>query len=276
MAVLSLLRSVMLVEPVGKWAGRLKGDSMKRVEATAKPRRSFRPVRRSQLVDEVIEQLRLLIGSGDLQVGDRLPAESVLVSELGVGRTTLREAIRVLEHAGLFEVRQGSGTYLRSITDTDAFAPKLRHARVLEVLDVRRALEIEMTRLAAAYRTDAALVAMRDALDRMRRSMESGDERGFIDAEMEVYRVIAAGTQNSIMTETYVLFSEALRLALTQIVAIPGVMPDCLGRHEMLFKAIAARDVDRAEAVARAHLERVTRLVQDVLGDARVNDAGRS
>jgi GntR family transcriptional repressor for pyruvate dehydrogenase complex len=248
---------------------------MNRVEEAVDPRRSFRPVRRSQLVHEVIEQLRLRISSGDLKVGDRLPAESVLVSELGVGRTTLREAIRVLEHAGLFEVRQGSGTYLRSINDTNTFAPKLRHARVLEVLDVRRALEIEMTRMAAAYRTDAALVAIRDALDRMRRGMESSDERGFIDAEMEVYRVIAAGTQNSIMIEIYVLFSEALRLALTQIVAIPGVMPDCLSRHEQLFKAIAARDVDRAEAVVKAHLERVTKLVQDVLGDSRVSDAGR-
>jgi GntR family transcriptional regulator, transcriptional repressor for pyruvate dehydrogenase complex len=248
---------------------------MVRVEEAVDPRRSFRPVRRSQLVDEVIAQLRLRISSGDLKVGDRLPAEAVLVSELGVGRTTLREAVRVLEHAGLFEVRQGSGTYLRSITDTDTFAPKLRHARVLEVLDVRRALEIEMTRMAAAYRTDAALVAIRDALDRMRRGMESSDERAFINAEMEVYRVIAAGTQNSIMIEIYVLFSEALRLALTQIVAIPGVMPDCLSRHEQLFKAIAARDVERAEAVVKAHLERVTKLVQDVLGDARVSDAGR-
>jgi len=249
---------------------------MKMVEKAVESRRSFRPVRRSQLVDEVIQQLRSRLTSGDFKVGDRLPPESVLVSELGVGRTTLREAVRVLEHAGLFEVRQGSGTYLRSITDTDTYAPRLRNARVLEVLDVRRALEIEMTRMAAAYRTDAALAAMRDALDRMRRGMESHDERAFIDAEMEIYRVIAAGTQNSIMIEIYTLFSEALRRALAQIIAIPGVMPDCLGRHEQLFNAIAARDVDRAEAVAKAHLERVTRLVHDVLGDARVTDAGRT
>ena len=132
-----------------------------------------------------------------------------------------------------------------------------------------------MTRMAAAYRTDAALVALRDLLESMRRGMELGDERMFIDAEMEIYRVIAAGTQNAIMIEIYGLFSEALRLALAQIIAIPGVMFDCLARHEQLFKAIEARDVDRAEAVAKAHLGRVTRLVQEVLGDARVNEAGK-
>jgi GntR family transcriptional repressor for pyruvate dehydrogenase complex len=254
---------------------RLKGGFMDRVEKATEPRRNFRPVRRSQLVDEVIEQLRLRVSSGDLKVGDKIPPESVLVTELGVGRTTLREAVRVLEHAGLFEVRQGSGTYLRSVSNSESFAPRLRHARVLEILDIRRALEIEITRMAAAYRTDAALVAMREALDRMRRGMDSSDERGFIDAEMELYRIIAAGTQNSIMIEMYALFSEPLRLALTQIIAIPGVMPDCVSRHELLFKAIAARDVDRAEAVAKAHLARVTKLVQEVLGDARVSDAGR-
>ena len=145
---------------------------MDRVEKATEPQRNFRPVRRSQLVNEVIEQLRLRVSSGDLKVGDKIPSESVLVTELGVGRTTLREAVRVLEHAGLFEVRQGSGTYLRSVSNSESFAPRLRHARVLEVLDIRRALEIEITRMAAAYRTDAALVAMREALDRMRRGME--------------------------------------------------------------------------------------------------------
>jgi GntR family transcriptional repressor for pyruvate dehydrogenase complex len=248
---------------------------MDRVDKRLEPRPSFRPVRRAQLDDEVIEQLRLRISAGDFKVGDRLPPETVLVSELGVGRTTLREAVRVLEHAGLFEVRQGSGTYLRSTTDVEALAARLRHARVLDVLDVRRALEIEMTRMAAAYRTDAALVALRDSLERMRRAMQAANQRDFIDAEMEIYRVIAAGTQNSIMIEIYALFSEALRLALGQIIAIPGVMPDCLARHEQLFKAIEGRDVDRAEAVAKAHLSRVTRLVQEVLGDASVNQAGK-
>lgn len=238
-------------------------------------RRSFRRVRRPQLVDEVIQQLRVRLAAGEFRIGDKLPPESVLVAELGVGRTTLREAIRVLEHAGLLEVRQGSGTYVRSLNERGGLATRLRQARVLEVLGVRRALELEMTRMAATYRTDDALITMRDILDRMHSSLESGDELGFVDADMEMYRVIAAETNNSILIEMYTSFSEALRLALGQVIAIPGVMQNCLGRHEDLFEAITAHDPDRAEAIARAHLERITGLIEDLLGDARVSESGR-
>jgi DNA-binding FadR family transcriptional regulator len=249
---------------------------MKQARTTTAPRSSFSPVRRSQLVDEVIRQLRSRFASGEFKVDDRLPSESVLVRELGVGRTTLREAVRVLEHDGLVEVRQGSGTFLRSVTDAGMLATRLKQARVLEVLEVRRALELEMTRMAAAYRTDRALAAIRDTLDRMRQSMDSGDEQAFVEADMEMYRILAGETRNSIMIEIHASFSEALRLAVAQVVGIPGVMLNCYGRHKQLFEAIVARDPDRAEEIVKGHLERVMRLIHDVVGDARVTDAGRS
>jgi GntR family transcriptional repressor for pyruvate dehydrogenase complex len=142
-------------------------------------------------------------------------------------------------------------------------------------MEVRRALELEVVRLAASYRTDGALAAIRDTLDRMRRSIDSGDEQAFLEADMEMYRIMAGETRNSIMIEIHASFAEALGLALTQVVGIPGVMLNCLGHHKQLFEAVVARDPCRAQEVVKAHLERVTRLIQDVLGDARVNDARR-
>jgi GntR family transcriptional regulator, transcriptional repressor for pyruvate dehydrogenase complex len=248
---------------------------MKDAHKTVAPRTSFRPVRRSPLVDEVIRQLRSRFASGEFKIGDRLPTESTLVEELGVGRTTIREAMRVLAHSGMVEVLQGSGTFLRSIGDSGVLASRLRQARVLEVMEVRRALELEMTRMAAAYRTDAALAAIRDTLNHMRQSLNSGDEQAFVEADLEMYRILAGETRNSIMIEIHASFAEALRLALTQVVGIPGVMINCLGRHKQLFEAIVARDPDRAEKIVKEHLERVMRLIQDVLGDARVTEAGR-
>ena len=69
---------------------------------------------------------------------------------------------------------------------------------------------------------------------------------------------------------------DALRLALTQIVSIPGVMQNFLSRHEQLYKAISARDADLAEAITKAHLERLANLTKEVLGDVRVGEANRS
>lgn len=236
--------------------------------------RAGRPLR-PQLVDEVIQKLRSRLTSGEFRVGEKLPPESVLAADLGVGRTTLREAVRVLEHDGLVDIRHGSGSYLRSLSAAGAFSMRLRQGRVLEVLEVRRALEIEMTRLTAARRSEGILSAMTRALQQMRQSAQALDERSFLDADMEMCRLLAAGTGNAILVELHGSFAEALRLALAQVLAIPGVMLNCLSRHGQLYDAILARDGDLAVAIAKSHLERLTRLVEDLLGDARISEADR-
>lgn len=248
---------------------------MEQADKLIASRESFRPIKRLQLVDEVIGQLKSRLLSGEFNVGDKLPPESVLITELGVGRTTLREAVRVLEHAGLLSVRHGSGTYVRATSDGGLLATRLRQARVLEVLEVRRALELEMTRMAASYRTAPAIAAMREALDQMRTSLERRDQQGFLEADMEIYRILAAATRNSILIEIYASFTEALYVALTQVITIPGVMQGCIASQEQLFEAIVARDSDRAESIARGHLDRVTKLIEVALGDARIDETYR-
>ena len=242
-------------------------------DVIVRPRR--RPVR-PLLVGETIELLRSRLGSGEFKIGDRIPSEAALIQEFGIGRTTLREAVRVLEHEGLLIVRQGAGTYLRSVKDRGILSGRLRQARVLEVLEVRRALELEITRLAASRRSDAALAAIGRAVEGMRCGLGELDEISFLEADLEIYRVLAAATGNPLLIEIHAFFSDALRLALTQIVAIPGVMQNCLSRHEQLYEAISARDADLAEAITKAHLERLAKLTKDVLGDVRIGEANKS
>lgn len=236
------------------------------------PKRPVRP----QLVGETIQLLRSRLASGEFKIGDKIPSEAALIQELGIGRTTLREAVRVLEHEGLLIVRQGAGTYLQSTRDEGILSSRLREARVLEVLEVRRALELEIARLAATRRSETALAAIEGALGRMRHGLADSDTASFLEADLEIYRVLAAATGNSILFDIHTSFSDALRLALTQIVGIPGVMHNCLGRHEQLYEAIEARDADLAEAITKAHLDRLAKLTKDVLGQARVGEANRS
>src|SRR3978361_2206768 len=117
--------------------------------------------RRTGLVDQVIEQVRHLITSGEWPVGHRIPNETDLVDVLGVGRNTVREAVRALAHAGLLEVRQGDGTYVRATSEVSGAMRRLCGAELRYVLQVRRALEVEGARLAAANRTKADLTELR-------------------------------------------------------------------------------------------------------------------
>ena len=72
----------------------------------------FQPVQKTRAAREIEEQIRDLIARGQAKLGDRLPSERVLAHALGVGRSTLREAIRILEFLGLLDVRPGTGTFV--------------------------------------------------------------------------------------------------------------------------------------------------------------------
>ncbi len=120
-----------------------------------------RIARGPSLVDQAIEALRGEIAGGAWPVGEKIPTEPELAESLGVGRNSLREAIRALVHAGLLETRQGDGTYVTATSDlAGAIRRRVGRAQLLEIFELRRALEVEAARLAALRRTDADLAEL--------------------------------------------------------------------------------------------------------------------
>lgn len=108
---------------------------------------------RRSLVDVAIEQLRAQLAAGSWAVGERIPTEHELAERLRVGRNTVREAVRVLVHAGMLVTRQGEGTFVRSTSDPAAVLRGVQRSGVRDVLEVRAALEAEAARLAAVRHT---------------------------------------------------------------------------------------------------------------------------
>ena len=130
---------------------------------------------RTKLVDHVIEQIRQLVGSGEWPVGQRIPNEGELVKSLGVGRNTVREAIRALAHTGVLEVRQGDGTYVRATSEVSGALRRLCGSELRDIIQVRRALEVEGARLAATNRTAEDIANMERLLDRRDESLGADD-----------------------------------------------------------------------------------------------------
>src|ERR1700754_628703 len=93
---------------------------------------------RTGLVDQVIAQMREAIRAGDWRIGTRIPPEPELVQALGVGRNTVREAVRALSHAGLLEVRQGDGTFVRATSEISGALRRMCGDELREVRQVRR------------------------------------------------------------------------------------------------------------------------------------------
>jgi len=118
------------------------------------PEPEFHAVRKGRRYEQVAEQIQRLIASGALRPGDRLPPERELAAKFGVGRSSLRDAIRTLEVMGIVESRQGSGTVVRDLSTESLVVPLasvLAHKRglVAELLDVRRMIEPALARTSA-------------------------------------------------------------------------------------------------------------------------------
>lgn len=208
--------------------------------------------RRTGLVDQVIEQMRTAITGGEWQVGERIPTEPELVAALGVGRNTVREAVRALSHAGLLDVRQGDGTFVRATSEISGAVHRLCGAELRDVLEVRRSLEMEGARMAATRRTDeelrelAALLAERDA------AMDARDWALGVEADIRFHLAVVRCAHNTLLHELYQGLTEVIKASVASTVEPSGQMPI---RHTGLLEAIRDSDPRRAVAEARGFLD---------------------
>ncbi|GAB2928151.1 FadR/GntR family transcriptional regulator [Micromonospora polyrhachis] len=210
---------------------------------------------RRTLVRQVIEQLRGRIADGDWPLGGKIPTEPQLVETFGVGRNTVREAVRALVHAGVLECRQGSGTYVVSTDElSGAVGRRVADAKTAEVVEVRRAFEVEAARLAALRRTPEDLAALDRALAIREAAWRAGGVADFVSADVALHTTIMAAAHNAMLAELYV--SVASAMWDTVAAAMGGELtPDRYVDHSRLVDAIRAGDPVRAAREAGAFLE---------------------
>ncbi len=227
----------------------------------------FSAVQRRHLVEQVIQQIQEQICLNKLEVGVKLPPEPELMVKFGVGRSTIREAVRALVHAGFLEVRQGDGTYVRARSvEAEPLAQRLRRSAVLEVYEVRRILELEIARLAAHHRDEADLAQMRTCLDKRLAAQQAGDVAAYLDADISFHIAVAAASKNSVLADLYQTFSTALRDALTKLIAEPVPGEDQAPLHERLFNAIVRGDGAEAQRWTAEYLDSTMQRLHKLLG----------
>lgn len=217
--------------------------------------------RRPSLTDSVVVQLQERISNGEWPLGSRIPSEAELTSALGVSRTPVREAIRALAQLGLLESRQGDGTYVIATNDADvALQRRLENADVLQVIAVRRGLDMVAAREAAFNRQEEDIVAMTRAFDARSAAVAAKDEKSFVDADVEFHVAVAHASHNTVLIDLYPGFERHLRGAVQS--------GDCFGdalsvRHRELLDAIVNRDATAATISALGLLDDQERTLGD-------------
>ncbi|MFG1615048.1 FadR/GntR family transcriptional regulator [Nonomuraea wenchangensis] len=223
------------------------------------PLGSLRP---SPLVEQATEHLREQITQGEWPVGTRLPGENALAKALGVGRSTVREALRALAGAGLVQARQGSGVYVIATEPAEDWPARLRRAAITDVYEVRVMVETRAARLAAERRTEEDVAALETALAARHAAAtgnDAGNDAAFVDADIALHAAVVAAAGNPVLTDLFAEFAPVLRERLIDLVELLGLRehdPDPgHASHAALVDAVRRGDGPAAEAVLQAELE---------------------
>ena len=222
---------------------------------------AFRPAQpRAHLSDQVAKALTIEIRSGRLAPGDRLPTEAVLALQFAVSRTVVREAVSRLKSLGLVDSRQGSGVFVRaagfSPLNFDA-ANAVSKGAVVQMVEVRRALEAEVAALAALRRRAADLKRIRQAVRALARAVAAGGDG--VEEDVSFHRAIAEAAGNPFLIDTLEYLGQFLRGA-TRVTRANEARRDDFARqvqdeHQAIVLAIEAADPLLARHAAARHMD---------------------
>lgn len=225
------------------------------------------PMKRTRLYEGIVKQLTNLINNGSLKPGDRLPTERELAIQLNVSRTAIREALRSLETMGFIESKVGDGTFIKEITLNNVINPfssilyqdkKL----MVELIDVRLLLEVEVAKLAARRISAAKITDIERSLDLMEKEIVEGGIG--IKGDNQFHNALAIAAENTAMSKILHMCGDLLNS--TREVALKNMRDTRIGlkQHREIFEAVKVGDEQKASELMKNHLEEAYKNVQGI------------
>jgi GntR family transcriptional repressor for pyruvate dehydrogenase complex len=224
----------------------------------------FQAVRKARRYEQVAEQIQRLIATGALHSGDTLPPERELAAKFGVGRSSLRDAIRTLEVMGIVESRHGAGTVVRELS-TDALVVPLssvllrKREMVAELLDVRRMIEPALAGRAAKNASRAEIARLEEILHRQGEKIRRGEDT--MEEDSAFHYTLALAARNSVVLKVLDVLMDLLRETRARSLQVPGRVERSYAGHQRILKAIKRRDRGAAEAAVKKHLQEIEEIL---------------
>lgn len=224
---------------------------------------------RDNLYKQVADRIQDLIVSESLHPGDKLPSERDLAEKMGVSRTVVREAIRVLGVRGLVETKSGCGTYVRALESRDISAPmelffklKLSPTPFRDVYEVRRMIEVEAAGLAAERGTCADYELMQKTIDELESRARDPDQ--FVQLDLEFHLALAAATHNAFFEMLLRPITDLWRTVIRMSYQIPGAVQDAVSYHANVLEQVKRRDPISARQAMLEHIRHSQDMVESI------------
>jgi GntR family transcriptional repressor for pyruvate dehydrogenase complex len=223
---------------------------------TPAPRVMLTPAPRRKLSETVTEQLLAAIRT--LPAGARVPSERELTKDLGVGRSTVREALNGLAMLGVVEIRHGQGVFVTGesglLGEPSAITAALERGETHEFIEARLIIEVQVARLAAVRRTDEDVAQLAAAIAEQESRLH-GDMEALIDVAASFNVLLAEAAHNEVLRAMIQSFISLMVERAPRIYRLDGFAEWDLDEHRGIFAAINDRDPDRAGELMRAHIE---------------------
>ncbi|HEY1702254.1 MAG TPA: FadR/GntR family transcriptional regulator [Trebonia sp.] len=228
----------------------------------------FSKVSVGRMSEVIVDKIRELMREGQLKPGDRLPPERELCESFGVSRVTMREALRMLESAGLVEIRVGArgGAFVTAPTSnrvgeglTDLLTLSVISAA--DVTEVRMILELGIVPLVCERATEEDLSALKKICERSEDALRAGDYT--MEMSLEFHNAVAQAAHNPAVEMLLESFRGPILMSLEEA---HEVAPEMGGRgteeHEEFIEAVRRRDAGEATRIMREHLARTAHRVE--------------
>jgi GntR family transcriptional regulator, transcriptional repressor for pyruvate dehydrogenase complex len=230
--------------------------------------KNFKQIVVAKPVDIIIEQIKELITSGQLNPGDKLPSERKLSEAFNIGRTHVRDAIRKLEFYGILKTLPQSGTVVAGIGMTAlegliSDVLQLENTDFNSLVETRVILEIEIAKLATNRRTEEDLVELEKALNKYYKKANKGEEA--IDEDMMFHLKIAEASHNKVLKSLMlIIIPDILANYAKYKVCTNDRLQKRYDEHKKLFNAIVAKDPEKAAIIMQTHLKDIIILGHEI------------
>ncbi|WP_158995737.1 FadR/GntR family transcriptional regulator [Mucilaginibacter sp. L196] len=211
---------------------------------------------KEKLGDRIVNQIRADITSGTYKINEKIPAEPELMKLYGVGRSTIREAIKTLATSGILIVQQGFGTIVNSAVSEQTIDQRLKNADFDEINVVRKLLETEIVKLAVENHSIAHIDEIERCLENRRLAILSEHHNACIEADIAFHMSIARASLNTVLADLYQSFTLTIRDFFSKR-EVKGVSHFAMSHHlhEALYKTIRAQKIKQAQTIIKEILD---------------------
>jgi DNA-binding FadR family transcriptional regulator len=224
-----------------------------------------------RLHHDVVETIVGQIVAGELPSGSYLPAEPEMSLQLGVSRTVVREALRVLAGKGLIDVKHGSGTQVTDASRWDPLDAQVLAARrergamfnvLADLVEARRIFECEVAALAARRCTPEHLAALEKAIARMEGAGQRYHE--FMLGDAAFHRTLVEATANPVLKRMLEPIQELIQFSMQMTDSLQELLARALSEHKSIYRAVKRRDAEAARRAMRRHLAHTERDIRNL------------